>query len=106
MKKYALIEGEGERREEDAEEDVEHALLRVLRADLDDLLGCPRRDALVDALELDVRLDELDRAVRAGGDGLRRRAREPVDHRAARDEAEQEGRVEDRELDRGGLGAP
>jgi hypothetical protein len=55
-------------------------------------------DALVDALELDVRLDELDRAVGAGRHGLRRRAGEPVDHRAARDQPEQERRVQDREL--------
>ena len=54
-------------------------------------------DALVDALELDVRLDELDRAVGAGRDRLRRRAGEPVDHRAAGDQAEQERRVQDRQ---------
>ena len=53
------------------EEDVEHPLLGVLGADLHDLLACPRRDAFVDAVvELDVRLDELDRAVGAGGDRL------------------------------------
>ena len=55
-------------------------------------------DALVDALELDVRLDELDRAVGAGGHRLRRGAGEPVDHRAAGDQAEQERRVQDREV--------
>jgi hypothetical protein len=32
-------ESEGERAEEDREEDVDHALLRVLRADFDDLLA-------------------------------------------------------------------
>ena len=55
-------------------------------------------DALVGALEVDVRLDELDRAVGAGGDGLRGRAGEPVDHRAAGDQAEQERRVQDRQV--------
>ena len=51
-------------------------------------------------LELDVLLDELDRAVGAGGDRLHRGAGEPVDHRAAGDEAEQERRVQHRELAR------
>ena len=41
-------------------------------------------DGLFDAFELDVGLDELDRAVGAGGDGLRRGAGEPVDHRRRR----------------------
>ena len=40
-------------------------------------------DAFSRAVELDVRLDELDRAVGAGGHRLHRRAGEPVDHRAA-----------------------
>ena len=68
-----------------------------LRADLDDLLRVLDR-RLLDAFELDVRLDELDRAVGAGRHGLGRRAGEPVDDRAAGDEAEQERRVEEREL--------
>ncbi len=55
-------------------------------------------DAFVDALELDVRLDELDRAVGAGRHRLRRGAGEPVDDRAAGDEAEQERRVQQRQL--------
>ena len=92
-----LDEGEGQRGEEDGDEDVEHAFLRVLGADLDDFLavgdaGC------CDAVELDVGLDEFDGAVGAGGDGLRRGAGEPVDHGAAGDQAEDERRVEQREL--------
>ena len=55
-------------------------------------------EALVDALELDVGLDELDRAVGAGRHRLGRGAGEPVDHRAAGDQAEQERRVEQRQL--------
>ena len=55
-------------------------------------------EAFVDAFELDVRLDELDRAVGAGRHGLRRRAGEPVDHRAAGDQAEQERRVQQRQV--------
>ena len=77
-----------------------------VRADLDDLLAVGDR-GLLDALELDVRLDELDRAVGAGGDGLHAGAGEPVDDRAARDEAEEERRVEQRQLlDLVGVGEP
>jgi hypothetical protein len=92
MKKNGSRERKRERREKDRKEDVEHSLLRVLRADLDDLFavghGC-----LGHTLELDVCLDELDRAIRAGGHRLRGRTGEPVDHRAARDEPEQKRRV-------------
>ena len=49
-------------------------------------------------IELDVALDELDRAVRARRDRLGRRAREPVDDRPTGDEAEQEWRVKDRQV--------
>src|ERR1700722_17854457 len=77
--------------EEDDQEDVEHSLLRVRRADLDDLLAVGDR-RLGRSVQLDVRLDVLDRAVRAGAHGLRAGAREPVDDRAAGDEAEQERR--------------
>ena len=50
------------------------------------------------ALEMDVPLDELHRAVGAGGDRLRAGTGEPVDHRAAGDEAQQERRVHQGEL--------
>ncbi len=103
MKKNGSRKAKASVREEDREEDVEHALLRVLRADLDDLLAVLDR-GLLGAFELDVRLDELDRAVGAGGDGLHGGAGEPVDDRAAGDEAEQERRVEHRELARGRCG--
>ena len=92
-----LQEREGQRGEEHGQEDVEHALLRVLRADLHDLLAVGHR-GLGRALQPDVGLDELHRTVGAGRDGLDGGAREPVDDRAAGDEAEQEGRVEEREL--------
>ena len=74
MKKYGSRQANASVREEDREEDVDHPLLRVLRADLDDLLAV--LDArLLDALELDVRLDELDRAVGARHDRLASRRR-------------------------------
>ena len=97
MKKIRLEERERQRREEHRQEDVEHPLLRVLRADLDDLLAVLHR-RLLGAVQLDVRLDELHRAVGARRHRLRRRAGEPVDHRAAGDEPEQERRVQDRQL--------
>ena len=93
-----LEERERQRREEHRQEDVEHPLLRVLRADLHDLLAVRDRRLRRPAVQLDVRLDELDRAVGAGADRLRRRAGEPVDHRAADDQAEQERRVQNRQL--------
>src|SRR5262249_28381708 len=67
-----------QRAEKDDEKDVEHPLLRVRRANLDDLLAVRDR-CLLDALELDVRLDELHSAVRARRYGLHARAGEPVD---------------------------
>jgi hypothetical protein len=51
MKKNGLDERETERREEHGQEDVEHPLLRVLRADLDDLLAVLDR-RLLDASSL------------------------------------------------------
>ena len=63
----------------------------------DNLLGIGDR-GFVGAFELDVLLDEFDRAVGAGGDGLRAGAGEPVDHRAARNQAEQERSVHQGEL--------
>jgi hypothetical protein len=55
-------------------------------------------EAFLGALEIDVPLDELHRAVGAGGDRLRAGAGEPVDHRAAGDQAQQERRVHQGEL--------
>src|ERR1700690_157006 len=92
-----IEERECERAEEDDEEDVEHPLLRVRRADLDHLLAVGDR-RLLGSVELDVRLDELDGAIRAGRHGLRARTSEPVDDRAAGDHAEQERGMEQREL--------
>ena len=92
-----LDEGERQRDEEHREEDVEHALLRVLGADLDHLLAVRDR-RLLHAFELDVGLDELHRAVGAGGDRLGGGAGEPVDHGAAGDQAQQERRMQQRQL--------
>ena len=92
-----LDEREGERREEDADEDVEHPLLRVLRADLDDGLAV-HYGGLRRSLELDVRLDVLHRSIRTRRHRLNRCAGEPVNHGAAGDEPEQERRVQQRQI--------
>ena len=92
-----LQEGERQGGEEHHQEDVQHALLRVLRADGHHLLGIGH-GGLLGAFQLDVALDELHRAIGAGGDRLRAGAGEPVDHRAAGDQAQQEWRVHQREL--------
>ena len=87
-----LEESERQRGKEHGQEDVKHALLRILGADFDHLLRI-RDGSLGGAFELDVRLNELHRAVGARGDGLGRCAGEPVNHRAAGDQAEQERRI-------------
>ncbi len=86
-----LEEGEGQRTEEHGQEDVDHALLRVLRADADHLLAVFDVGAALFGIELDVFLDELDRPIGAGGHGLRGRTGEPVDHGAAHDEPSRNG---------------
>jgi len=45
---------------EDRQEHVEHALLRILRADSRPPSYCPPTEALVAPLEVDVQLDVLD----------------------------------------------
>ena len=92
-----LDEGEGQGGEEHRDEDVQHALLRVLRADLHDLLAVRDRSPL-HPFQPDVGLDELHGAVGAGGHRLGGSAGEPVDHGPAGDQAEDERGVEEREL--------
>ena len=56
-------------------------------------------EALVAApSKLNVRLDELDGPIGPGDDGLRRCAGEPIDHRAAGDQAQQKRRVQQRQV--------
>ena len=54
---------------EDGQEDIKHALLRILRANLDDLLTVFHRSFL-NAFEPDVCFDELHRAISAGCNSL------------------------------------
>ena len=68
-----------------------------LRADFHDLLAV-FDGSFLDAFELDVRLDELDGAIGAGGNRLHRRAGEPVDDSAAGDQSQHKGSVQQRQL--------
>ena len=69
-----------------------------LRANGDNALAVFDRCALGVAIELDVRLDEFDGPIGAGHDRLRRGARKPIDHRAARDQPQQERRMQQRQV--------
>ncbi len=97
MKIERFNERECQRSEEHREKDVEHAFLRILGANLHDLLAVGHRGFL-HPFELDVGLDEFDRAIGARGHGLCRCAGEPVNHRAAGDQAEHKGRMQQREF--------
>ena len=90
-------EGAGQGAEKHRHEDVEHAFLRVDGADLDDLLAVLLR-RLDHLIEPDVRADELDRTVGTGRHGLCAGAREPEDGCPAGDQAEQERRMQQRQL--------
>src|SRR5262249_43736303 len=79
------------------DKDVEHALLSVKGADLDDFLGVSD-GCFFDAFQLDVGFDEFHGAVSTGRDRLRGRAGEPVNHGAAGDQAEDKRGVQQREL--------
>src|SRR5208283_1433583 len=74
--KVRVEKGKGEGKEKDHHEDVDHAFLRVLGTDLDDLLAVLDGGCL--SVELDVVLDIDDRSVGPGDDGLGGSAREPV----------------------------
>ena len=49
-------------------------------------------------VEVEIFLDEHDRAIRAGDDGLRARAGEPVNHRAAHEQAEDDLRLHEAQM--------
>src|SRR5205085_144462 len=76
---------------------VEHSLLRVLRADGYHLFAI-LNGSLLNSLQTYIPLDKLDCAIRAGRDRLNRRPREPVDHGPAGYQAEQERSMEYREI--------
>ena len=96
-KKERFHKGKGQGPEEDGEEDVEHSLLRVLGADLNHFLAVSN-GGLLRALQFDVGLDELDRAIGARGNGLRGCACEPVDHCATGYQSQKEWSVQQRKF--------
>ena len=99
MKKYSSETGKCQRDEEHRQEDIEHALLGVLRANLDDALAVFDRCARGAVLsKSNVGLDEFHGPISPGHDGLRRRAGEPINHRAAGDQAQQERRMQHRQV--------
>src|SRR5437868_7326480 len=67
-----------QRGEEYGNENVEHALLRVLGADFHDLFAISDTGCCC-AFEINVSLDEFDSAIGTGGDGLRAGARKQID---------------------------
>ena len=96
--------GKRERDEEHGQEDIEHAALGVLACKLPTTRLLSSIEALVGAaIELDVRLDEFDGPIGAGHDRLRRSAGEPINHGAAGDQAQQERRMQQRQITLGAL---
>ncbi len=89
-------ERQREREAEHHDEDVPHALLRIDGADADDFLAVLFRGG--GGVEFYVLLDIDHRAIRAGDDRLAGSAGEPVNHRAAHDEAKDDLRLHDGEL--------
>lgn len=90
--------GERERNEKHCQENIEHSALGVFRANSNDPFAVFDRCAGGVAIQLDVRLDEFDRAIGAGNDGLRRGARKPINHCAASNQAQQKRRVQQRQV--------
>jgi hypothetical protein len=76
---------QAEREAKNDDENVDQAFLRVVGADGDDAFAVFELSGFL--VQLDVVLDENDRAVSAGDDGLTRCAGEPVNHRAAHEQA-------------------
>src|SRR6185503_7062272 len=95
--KERLEESKSQGRKEHAQENIEHAFLRVLSADFDYLLTVRHR-SFFDAFQFDVGFDEFNRSVSAGGNRLNRRAREPIDNRPTHNQPQHKGRVQQRKL--------
>ena len=96
-KQRCIKAGKGNRKREDDDENVQHAFLRINRADFDHALGILNRRCLV-GIQLDVLLNVVDRAISTGRNRLHRSAREPVNDRAAQNQAEQNIRIQQVQL--------
>src|SRR5262249_41110014 len=95
--KERFDEGEGQGREEDRQEDIQHAALGILRANLHHLFAVGNR-RLLDSLQPNVALDELDRAIGSRSYGLGGSAGKPVNDGASGDQAENKRRIQQRQL--------
>ena len=88
--------GQAERQGEDDDEDVDHAFLRVDGADFHDLFGVGERGG--GGVQFDVVLNEDNSPISAGDDRLGAGAGEPIDDRAAHEQAEDDRRLHEAEL--------
>ena len=93
-----IDEGEGQGGEEHRQEDVDHALLGVLGADLHDAGRVLGGGLGGRGIQLHVGLDVLHGPVGAGGDGLHGGPGEPVDDGSTGDETQQERGMGEAEL--------
>src|SRR5579859_5654273 len=84
-------ERQGEREGKNDDEDVNHAFLRINGADFDDPFTVGDRG--LGLVEVEMFLDEHDATIGAGDDRLGAGAGEPVDHRAAHQQAENDFRT-------------
>src|SRR5258705_8681039 len=96
-KEERLDECKSKRGKENHQKDVEHALLCVLSANLNDLLAVLYRSFL-DPFEFYIRFDELDCPVSAARHRLHRSAGEQVDDRASCYQTQHKRRVQKRKL--------
>src|SRR4029077_15439648 len=90
-----LDKSESQCGEKHGNENVQHALLRVLGANLNDFLAVSDAGG-GSSFELDVGLDKFDSAISASGHSLRGSASKPVNHGATGDQAENKGRMKER----------
>src|SRR6058998_3593258 len=92
-----LDKGKRQRSEEDREEYIEHALLRILRANLHNFLAVRNR-SLLHSFQPDIRFDEFDCPVSARRYGQRGSAGKPVNHCSAGDQSQNKWRMQERKI--------
>ena len=93
-----LDERTSQRTEEHGHEDVEHALLCILRTDGNDALAVGNVGLGRAFVKFHVVLDELNGTIGTGRNSLGRSTGEPEDRRATSDQTEQERRVQHRQM--------
>ncbi len=95
-KEERLEKSKSQGRKEDGQKNIEHAFLRILGADFHDFLAVLDR-RFFHAFQLDVGLDELNRAIGPGRHRLNRCAGKPVNNGATGNQAEHEWGVQQRQ---------